>query len=385
MNSTDELATLSDGPFVAKIKHFQELLANRNKLVFLIGAGCSSCAGLPLIQELTCKVLNSGVLDCEAEKVLEAVRERFDGANNAHIEHYISEIVDWLAIHQRRIKLGANNEKIKIGSYKFEEEDLLKATNQIKKAIARTIRQEVNICTHRTFVRLVHKPIRTGRSHPSTPVDYLVLNYDTVIEDALAFEQIPYTDGLEGGATAWWCEGKLAQDGWMARVFKLHGSIDWHQSTNDPLSLPRRVGLSVSSQYEDSHPILIWPSSTKYLESQLDPFAQLLEQARRALRSSRDAPCLLVICGYSFGDEHINVEVDRALREPHADLTIVAFTKEIESDGQLEKWHRDPEVGNRVLIFANGGFFHDEYDLYSDEDLMWWKFENVTRIIGRDI
>ena len=200
-------------------------------------------------------------------------------------------------------------------------------------------------------------------------MDYLVLNYDTVLEDALALERVPFADGLDGGVTGWWRPETFDREGLAARVFKLHGSINWCEFPDDPL--PRRVGASLQIAAANERRILIWPASTKYRETQLDPYAQLAERARRVL-----------VCGYRFGDAHINLELDRALRESAGDLTIVVFTSDDEPSGKLGLWHKDASVTEQVLIFANRGFFHGAQSAPATKDLLWWRFENITRLLG---
>ena len=116
----------------------------------------------------------------------------------------------------------------------------------------------------------------------------------------------------------------------------------------------------------------------------MDPFAQLTEHARKAMKPDEGLQRILVICGYSFGDSHINLEIDKALRESEGDLTIVAFTHENQPTGQLKDWRSDDAVRDQVLIFANRGFFHGENEQPSEKDLLWWKFENLTRILRRE-
>jgi hypothetical protein len=89
-----------------------------------------------------------------------------------------------------------------------------------------------------------------------------------------------------------------------------------------------------------------------------------------------------VVCGYAFGDVHINGEMDRALRESAGDLTIVVFTSENEPTGQMQTWAEDAHIRDQVLIFANRGFFHGDVEERSGTDLVWWKFENITRLLG---
>lgn len=45
----------------------------------------------------------------------------------------------------------------------------------------------------------IQQPIRVRREGPLQPVNYLILNYDTIVEDALAMVDIPYSDDLDGG------------------------------------------------------------------------------------------------------------------------------------------------------------------------------------------
>jgi hypothetical protein len=90
----------------------------------------------------------------------------------------------------------------------------------------------------------------------------------------------------------------------------------------------------------------------------------------------------LVVCGYHFGDAHINLELDRALRDSAGDLTIAVFTSENEPTGQLKTWHEGASVTEQVLVFANRGFFHAAQSAPTTRDLLWWKFENLTRLLG---
>jgi hypothetical protein len=36
----------------------------------------------------------------------------------------------------------------------------------------------------------------------------------------------------------------------------------------------------------------------------------------------------------------------------------------------------------QVLLFANRGFFHGTQSATTTTDLLWWKFENITRLLG---
>jgi len=48
----------------------------------------------------------------------------------------------------------------------------------------------------------------------------------------------------------------------------------------------------------------------------------------------------------------------------------------------LKQWTEDATVKDQVLIYARRGFFHGADVAPSDKDLPWWKFENLTRLLG---
>jgi hypothetical protein len=377
MSAPDDLSALREKPFAEAVGKFESLLEQSGR-AFLIGAGCSKCADLPLTADLTSRTLESDQLDATSKAILTAIKGLFAGAARANIEDYLSELIDLLAIADRREAREATQQSVTLGGSGYSKAQLRSAADQIKRGIAKVIKSKVNIQTHREFVRAVHRTLRVGRL--GQVVEYLVLNYDTVLEDALALERIPFSDGLDGGVTGWWSPRVFDRDGLAARVLKLHGSIDWCEFPDDPL--PRRVGPSLGIEAADERRILIWPASAKYRETQLDPYAQLVDRARGVLRPEQGSQRVLIICGYSFGDAHINIELDRALRESSGNLTIAAFTHEREPFGQLKVWYEDTRFRDQVLIFANRGFFHGTQSDIATTDLLWWKFENVTRLLG---
>lgn len=207
-----------------------------------------------------------------------------------------------------------------------------------------------------------------------------MLNYDTILEDALALERVPFSDGIDGGVTGWWNPKTFDREDLAARVLKLHGSVNWCEVAGD--TLPRRISTTLQVSSPQDRGIMIWPASTKYRETQLDPFAQLADLARRVVRPVHGSQRVLVTCGYSFGDAHINIEIERALRESAGDLTVIAFSSENEPTGHLKTWNQSEEIRDQVLIFAKRGFFHGDTADTSSADLPWWKFETVVRLLG---
>jgi len=254
---SDDLAVFSTPEFKGIVQDMRDLLS-QSRLAFLIGAGCSKIAGLPLMEQLTEDVLGHEKIGEETRQLLGKVRELFSGAQSATIEDYMSEIVDLLSIAERRTQRGATQSKVSVGDQVREATELQVALNEIKQAISSAIGdKEVDSTMHQQFVRAIHRSLQAGKD--SRGVDYFILNYDTLIEDALGLERVNYCDGFIGAATGWWEPNTFNTDGKATRVFKIHGSIDWCLLEGD--SLPRRIRSGIKTEAAKNH-ILIYPAAT---------------------------------------------------------------------------------------------------------------------------
>ena len=364
--------------FREAINKLEELLSHSKAV--LLGAGASFCAGLPLTNQLTERALKSEKLSADSKQILTAIQNSFAGASPAsHIEDYLSELVDWLAITTRRANRNVPANNVPIGVSEYTNDQLLQAINEIKLAIFEVINVDVDSAIHERFVQALHRPMRPGKDSQSSSIDYLVMNYDTLIEDSLALSQLRYADGLEGGVSGWWNPSAFEQNNLDARVFKLHGSINWAEHTSS--STPLRIAPHLKRSQEQAAKIMIWPASTKYRETQLDPYANLMHRARAVLNPQGGSQRVLLIAGYSFGDAHINLEIERGLKASNGNLTVVAFTSDAKPSAALRTSYEDNSINEQVLIFADKGFFHAEQKAISTNSIEWWKFENLTQIL----
>ena len=374
---SDDLSVFSTPELKDVVQDMRDLLS-QSRLAFLFGAGCSKIAGLPLMPELTETVLNQNKIGNETKKLLGKVQELFSGADSATIEDYMSEIVDFLSIAERRTLRGATQSKVSVGDQERDATELQAALDEIKGAVSSAIGdKEVNIATHQQFVRAIHGSLQAGKA--GRGVDYFILNYDTLIEDALGLERVVYCDGFTGSTTGWWKPSTFRPDGRAARVFKIHGSIDWCLLKGD--SLPRRIRSGIKTEADKKH-VLIYPAATKYQETQRHPFAQMLHYMRQSLCPGEGKEMVLAICGYSFGDSHIDFEIENALYQSEGRLTIAAFISTDEPEGKLRSWLDDSAISEQIRVYANKGFFHGNKQSKNDEDLPWWKFEILARLLG---
>ena len=93
-----------------KINEYLDTLQNSNRS-FLIGAGCSKCAKLPLTGELT-ELIKGKLTAGHTKNILEYVVSNFNENSNTTIEEFISEIVDYVAILERCVEKGLANPQV---------------------------------------------------------------------------------------------------------------------------------------------------------------------------------------------------------------------------------------------------------------------------------
>ncbi len=375
------------------LKQLDDLLAASNQS-WLFGAGISLDAGIPLMWSLTERIFVRADEDGEENdtKVLEFVKNQL--SDDVHIEHILSQLGDYRAIAER-----SKEKKAAFGGVTLELNELDSLHMRILGWIAETIRwgyrpekdgnpEEigthdnpiVRVDWHSDFVSALFNRNQAGIAERRRAVRLFTINYDTLLEDALALGEFSYWDGFSGGAVAYRShrygddEPDLRH---RAHVIKLHGSIDWHLGEDGRIWRVRDKDLYPKKTSR----VLIYPQSTKYLATQRDPFAAQFDLFRRAL-GSRDEN-ILATCGYSFGDEHINQEIELALQRPENKTTIIAFSSKM--NPTLARW-RKASWGNRLYIITEDGLYVGEDGPHSppptEEKRDWWTFAGATRILN---
>ena len=110
-----DTTALQHKPFKEALEKLEGLLSHSKAI--LLGAGASYCAGLPLTNQLTASVLASDKLSDDSKGILTAIQTSFTDANPAaHIEDFLSELVDWLAIANRRASRAVPDNTVTIGT-----------------------------------------------------------------------------------------------------------------------------------------------------------------------------------------------------------------------------------------------------------------------------
>ena len=177
------------------------------------------------------------------------------------------------------------------------------------------------------------------------PVEIFTTNYDLLLEEALEEQLVPYFDGFVGSNSAFLDLDSMAEDDlpprW-ARLWKIHGSINWWMTAKQQIRRSRDM--------VEGEQLLIYPSHLKYDQSRQMPYYAMLDRLRVFLRSDQ---CVLVTCGYSFRDEHINAIVAQGLSgNPNAACLGMMVEDRCTAPEAVELAKRH---ANFTLLAADGG------------------------------
>jgi hypothetical protein len=377
------------------LAQLDNLLAASNQS-WLFGAGISLDAGIPLMWPLTERVFTRAKDEGKPTdiKILEYVKRQL--SDDSHIEHILSQLGDHRAIAGR-----SKDRNVVFDTISLSVDELDGLHQRILTWIAETIRwgykpanpaggvpevigthkdRIVVIDHHRAFVSALFNRNQAGLAERRRAVRLFTTNYDTLLEDALALECFSFWDGFCGSAVAYRSHRYGDEEPNLrdhAHVIKLHGSIDWHLGEDDRVWRVRDGDLYPKKVSR----VLIYPQSTKYLATQRDPFAAQFDLFRRSLGEREEN--VLATCGYSFGDEHINQEIELTLQRPENKTTVLAFAPELNST--LERW-RTGTWGKRVYVISRDGLYVGVNGPYASPATGakrdWWTFAGVTKMLN---
>jgi len=198
-----------------------------------------------------------------------------------------------------------------------------------------------------------------GRASHKAPIEVFTTNYDLLLESGLEERGVPYFDGfvgvIDGRFRADMVEAAPGADAWLpdfiVRLWKLHGSVNWHW-TKDGREIRR--GHCEGAQ---ALPAAVYPSEAKYTESRRMPFLALQDRFRRAIG---EPETLLLVAGYSFGDEHLNeIIFDAGQQHPRTEIDILCYADLI------------PEVVDRAKSLPNLQLVGDRRAVIAGVEGVW--------------
>lgn len=241
----------------------------------------------------------------------------------------------------------------------FTEAELTELEKDICKTIANSVKKDLpeGDNSYRRFANWVCAIDRT------LPVEVFTTNYDLLLEQALEEQFVPYFDGFSGARYPFFDIHSVERDdlpSYWTRIWKLHGSVNW-----------KVMGKSVSRVTKDvaGSPELIYPSKLKYDQSRKMPFLAMSDRLSNFMLNPH---ATLIVCGYSFSDEHINDTIINALKvNKSANVIALMFGKMTDEAGKLNS----PDAVARAKERPNLSIWYDDKAIIGAQEYEWTEYD----------
>ncbi len=154
-------------------------------------------------------------------------------------------------------------------------------------------------------------------------VEIFTTNYDYLFEIGLEHNDVPYYDGFIGSYHPFFFPSSVEDLQFMpsiTKLWKLHGSLGWKYNA-DLKKITRTL--------PDDSNIMIFPSFLKYDNSKKQPYVSFMDRLSNFIKKDDG---VLFICGYSFGDHHINEVLNTALEKTNTSHIVVLFFDKVPKD-----------------------------------------------------
>lgn len=318
----------------------QILISDKKRIGFLFGAGSSFATGVssvcvPAIADMTTQIVSK--VEAHSTEFASAVKEIRGEIGDAlfNIESLLSSIEAKRAV----IGGGVLNGLTSDGFSKFAA---LVKTHVVKLvSVHEALKPEDRI-------KLAHSKLSSwvSKARRRFPAEIFTTNYDHLFEIALEGSGIPYFDGFSGSYEPFFCP-EAVEDveayPHLVKLWKMHGSLGWAYRESDK--------AVIRKQSAEAESILIYPSHLKYNTSKKQPYVGLIDRLCTFLQQD-DA--VLITCGYSFGDSHINERIATSLRRG-ANSHVIAMYYDQYQDKNKRTVYGLTDAANNVRDMATHG------------------------------
>lgn len=280
----------------------QLLISDKKKIAFLFGAGTSlskknkDSKNIPAVGRLTIDI-ESEVIDSykgSGSPIPDAYTQLKDEIGEE--KYTIESLLSLLEIKREVVGNGLIN-----GLNKAQFNTLI---DQIKTKI----REKISI--HQEAEKKIENVIQADfadwikKADRKFAIEIFTTNYDYLFEIGLENKSVPYYDGFTGGYKPFFNSESVDDINFLphqTKLWKIHGSLGWHFDDGTK---------KVWRKDSDSEDMLIYPSTLKYNDSKKQPYTALGDRLTNFLKQP---DTILITCGYSFNDEHINERILTAL------------------------------------------------------------------------
>lgn len=293
-------------------------------------AGEKSPPLIPDIAGITAAVSTELSMCKECGPLLRVIHEHFK--QDARIDTNVEDMLS----HIRALRAVAGTDKVR----GLSAADLDKLDERICQIICELVDKALPTA-ETPYHRIAAWIDAIGRENP---VEVFTTNYDLLMEQAFEDCRVPYFDGFAGVRKPFFDIRAMEEDvlppRW-ARLWKLHGSINWY--------LAGSQGVLRGATNEGGLKRVIHPSHLKYEESRRMPYLAMIDRLRAFLKQPT---ATLVLCGYSFRDEHINEVIVQGLQSTQ---TAIAFALLHDAIGEYTQAVRLARGRSNLSLLARDG------------------------------
>lgn len=303
------------------IRGLQQILVSDKKHIgFLFGAGSSLAnkpCKVPAIGEMT-NLISQAIIS-KGGGIASAFQEIIEEISrpNRNIEKILSHI-------EQKIDVVGNGKLNGISKSEFESiatliKDEIKALVSVHQNLSESDKRSL---IHTRFGEWIKRADR------KQAIEIFTTNYDYLFEIGLERCAVPYYDGFSGSYEPFFSSESVEDTSIypkITKLWKIHGSLGWGYDSE----LKRVIRKQMTQ-----NSILIYPSHLKYHDSKKQPYISLIDRIGEFLKQPDS---VLVTCGYSFGDEHINERIVSALRRGSNSHVIALIYDELTTKNEAGK------------------------------------------------
>jgi hypothetical protein len=240
-----------------------------------------------------------------------------------------------------------------------------------------------------------------GGVYRASPVEIFTPNYDLLFEEAFEKQSHPHFDGFVGSREPWFDLSSIEHDAIPARwtrLWKLHGSINWEkrEETIETTKVTRVVRVTGEAKEGKA---MIFPSHLKYDQSRRMPYLAMLDRLKAFFhgrlakthgesgRQEEDAP-RLIICGYSFLDDHLNELLLDGLRGNRSAQCFALMYSNLKDHPRAVQYAE--KQANLTVLAKDGAVIGTRVGLYrpgtpSIKEHEPWLYEEVVTTSGASV
>ncbi len=321
----------------------QILISDKKRIGFLFGAGSSlakkneKSLTVPAIGKMTADIIEIvNKVETKYKKALDEIKIEL-GEKNFNVETILSNLEQKATI----IGGGTLNSLKKV-----DFENLIKEIKKNVRKIVSVHKVNDDIASNEIVTELVHTDFANwiGQAERKYPIEIFTTNYDFLFELGLECKEVPYYDGFCGSLRPFFNSESVEDLNFLmnqTKLWKIHGSLGWHFDKDS-----EKI-LRISPDIDD---ILIYPSSLKYKDSKKQPYESLLDRLSNFLKQDDS---ILITCGYSWGDEHINSRLISALKTNTTSHVIALLFDKYEQLKEGDKVVKLGQENSKISVYGS--------------------------------